>query len=159
MATTDGILEYACWIEEIAPGFIAMMILAEKGEDYRDRDLLDQVACLSRSLALPERHRSSGARNCLRHEARWRPMRRDREDQLDLAHVGGEANTATHGASIAGPGRGRQTAGQRERLAPATGPRAIAPRPRLLNNLISAGEDRWRDSQTERLRGFQIDDE
>ena len=46
MATTDGILEYACWIEEIAPGFIAMMILAEKGEDYRDRDLLDQVACL-----------------------------------------------------------------------------------------------------------------
>jgi len=23
-----------------------MIILAEKGEDYRDRDLLDQVACL-----------------------------------------------------------------------------------------------------------------
>ena len=46
MPTTDGILEYACWIEEIAPGFIAMIILTEKGEDYRDRDLLDQVACL-----------------------------------------------------------------------------------------------------------------
>ena len=46
MSTTDGILEYARWLEEIAPGFIAMIILAEKGEDYRDRDLLDQVACL-----------------------------------------------------------------------------------------------------------------
>src|SRR6516164_9818549 len=46
LATTDGILEYARWIEEIAPGFIALIILAERGEDYRDRDLLDQVACL-----------------------------------------------------------------------------------------------------------------
>ena len=41
MATIDGILEYARWIEEIAPGFIAMVILAEQGEDYSDRDLLD----------------------------------------------------------------------------------------------------------------------
>jgi hypothetical protein len=46
MATIDGILVYALWIEEIAPGFIAMVILAERGEDYRDRDLLNQVACL-----------------------------------------------------------------------------------------------------------------
>ena len=46
MVTTDGILEYARWIEEIAPGFIAMVIMAERGEDYRNRDLLDQVACL-----------------------------------------------------------------------------------------------------------------
>ena len=46
MATADGILEYARWIEEMAPGFIAMIILAEKGEDYRDRDLLDQVVDL-----------------------------------------------------------------------------------------------------------------
>ena len=46
MATTDGILEYARWIEEMSPGFIAMVIMAEMGEDYRDRDLLDQVACL-----------------------------------------------------------------------------------------------------------------
>ena len=30
----------------IAPGFIAMVILFERGEDYRDRDLLDQVARL-----------------------------------------------------------------------------------------------------------------
>ena len=33
-------------IEQIAPGFIAMIILAERGEDYRDRDLLDQVVDL-----------------------------------------------------------------------------------------------------------------
>ena len=46
MATTDGILEYARWIEEVAPGFIAMIIKAERGGDYRDRDVLDQVACL-----------------------------------------------------------------------------------------------------------------
>ncbi|MBV8132464.1 MAG: hypothetical protein JO282_08150 [Alphaproteobacteria bacterium] len=46
MATAAGILEYARWLEEIAPGFIAMVILAEAGEDYRDRDLIDQVACL-----------------------------------------------------------------------------------------------------------------
>jgi hypothetical protein len=46
MATTSSILEYARWIEEIAPGFIAMVILAERGENYRDRDLFDQVARL-----------------------------------------------------------------------------------------------------------------
>jgi hypothetical protein len=46
MATTLGILEYARWLEEIAPGFIATVILAELGEDYQNRDLIDQVACL-----------------------------------------------------------------------------------------------------------------
>ena len=46
MATTSSILEYARWIEEIAPGFIAMVILAERDENYRDRDLFDQVARL-----------------------------------------------------------------------------------------------------------------
>jgi hypothetical protein len=46
MATTSSILEYARWIEEIAPGFIAMVILAERGENYRDRDIFDQVARL-----------------------------------------------------------------------------------------------------------------
>jgi hypothetical protein len=46
MATTSSILEYARWIEELAPGFIAMVILAERGENYRDRDLFDQVVRL-----------------------------------------------------------------------------------------------------------------
>ena len=46
MATIDGILLYARWIEEISPGFIAMVIMAERGDDYRDRDLIDQVAYL-----------------------------------------------------------------------------------------------------------------
>ena len=45
MAATPDILEYARWLEEIAPGFIATVILAEGGEDYRNRDLIDQVAC------------------------------------------------------------------------------------------------------------------
>ena len=46
MATTSSILEYARWIEELAPGFIAMVILAERGENYRDRDLFEQVGRL-----------------------------------------------------------------------------------------------------------------
>jgi len=46
MLTTAGIFEYARWLEEIDPGFIAMIILAEAGKDYRDRHLLDQVAYL-----------------------------------------------------------------------------------------------------------------
>ena len=32
IATTDVILEYARWIEKIAPGFIALIILALRGE-------------------------------------------------------------------------------------------------------------------------------
>ena len=46
MATTASILLYARWLDDIAPGFIATVILAETGEDYRDRDLHDQVARL-----------------------------------------------------------------------------------------------------------------
>ena len=46
MVTSSSILEYARWIEEIAPGFIAMVILAERGENYRNRDLFEQVARL-----------------------------------------------------------------------------------------------------------------
>jgi hypothetical protein len=52
MATTSSVLEYACWIEEFAPGFIAMVILAERGENYRDRDLIDQVARLIEILGI-----------------------------------------------------------------------------------------------------------
>jgi hypothetical protein len=37
---------YARWLENIAPGFVATVILCETGEEYRDRDLLDQVARL-----------------------------------------------------------------------------------------------------------------
>ena len=35
---------------------------------------------------------------------RGRPLGRDREDQLDIADIGGEADVPIHGASIAGPG-------------------------------------------------------
>ena len=44
--TTAGILKHARRLEEIAPGFIAAAIWAETGEDYMDRELLDQVARL-----------------------------------------------------------------------------------------------------------------
>jgi hypothetical protein len=46
VATTATILRYTGWLEEIAPGFLAQVILIETGEDYRDRDLLDQVTRL-----------------------------------------------------------------------------------------------------------------
>src|SRR6516165_7565153 len=38
-------------------------------------------------------------------DVRGRPIRRDRKDELDFANIRGETGTATHGASIAGPGR------------------------------------------------------
>src|SRR4051794_28941404 len=40
-----------------------------------------------------------------RRDVRGRPMRRDRKDESDLADIGGQACAATHGESIAGPGR------------------------------------------------------
>ena len=44
MFTTQRIVEFALWLEEIDPGFLATVISAEPGDDYRARDLLDQVA-------------------------------------------------------------------------------------------------------------------
>jgi hypothetical protein len=44
MITTQRIAEFACWLEEVDPGFLASVILAETGEDYRGRDLFDRVA-------------------------------------------------------------------------------------------------------------------
>ena len=46
MSTTPCILRYGRWLEEIFPGFLANAILMEAGEDYGNRDLLDQVARL-----------------------------------------------------------------------------------------------------------------
>jgi hypothetical protein len=46
MTTTQCILRYAHWLEELSPGFLAAVILMETGEDYAHRDLLDQVARL-----------------------------------------------------------------------------------------------------------------
>jgi hypothetical protein len=46
MATTQSVLRYARWLEEVSPGFVASAILSETGEDYAKRDLLDQVARL-----------------------------------------------------------------------------------------------------------------
>jgi hypothetical protein len=44
MVTTKRIMEFTCWLDEIDPGFLAVVISTETGEDYRGRDLIDQVA-------------------------------------------------------------------------------------------------------------------
>jgi hypothetical protein len=44
MNTTTRIMDYACRLDEIAPGFLVTVISVETGEDYRDRDMRDQVA-------------------------------------------------------------------------------------------------------------------
>jgi hypothetical protein len=44
MITIKRIVEFARWLEQIAPGFLVTVISVETGEDYRERDLLDQVA-------------------------------------------------------------------------------------------------------------------
>ncbi len=46
MITTQRIVEFARWLDEIAPGFLVNVISAETGEDYRGRDVLDQTARL-----------------------------------------------------------------------------------------------------------------
>jgi hypothetical protein len=46
MATTQCILRYARWLEEISPDFLASAILMETGEDYARRDLLDRIVRL-----------------------------------------------------------------------------------------------------------------
>jgi hypothetical protein len=46
MATTQCILRYAAWLEQIAPGFLASTIFIETGENYAQRDLLDRIARL-----------------------------------------------------------------------------------------------------------------
>ena len=46
MATAADILRYARWLDEIEPGLLITIILLESGEDYRERDLLEQVARL-----------------------------------------------------------------------------------------------------------------
>jgi hypothetical protein len=46
IVTTQNILRYARWLEDLSPGFLAEAILTETGEDYAGRDLLDQVAKL-----------------------------------------------------------------------------------------------------------------
>jgi hypothetical protein len=46
MATAADVLRYARRLQEISPGFLAEVISVETGEDYRERDLLDQVARL-----------------------------------------------------------------------------------------------------------------
>jgi hypothetical protein len=45
----------AGWLDEIEPGLLITIILLESGEDYRERDLLDQVARLIEIFGLEGR--------------------------------------------------------------------------------------------------------
>jgi hypothetical protein len=75
------------------------------------------------------------------------PLRRDRENELDLAHIGGEAHAATHGASIAGPGR-----------RPKRSPLHLL-HVRSFDHLVGAGKDRGWHGEAKRLGGLQVDDQ
>jgi hypothetical protein len=77
----------------------------------------DIQAALASSRVIADHWEGVGRRNVStgRDVRRW-PIGRDREDELDLADIGGETGTATHGASIAGAGRRRQAADHREPL-------------------------------------------
>jgi hypothetical protein len=46
VATIGDILRHAQWLECLEPGFLALVILMETGEDYRDRDILTQAVKL-----------------------------------------------------------------------------------------------------------------
>ena len=46
MATAADVLRYARQLQEFSPSFLAEVISIETGEDYRNRDLLDQVVRL-----------------------------------------------------------------------------------------------------------------
>jgi hypothetical protein len=64
-----------------------------------------QAARAGLDIVADHRERSAGAMFQLAAMLRVGPMGWDREDQLDLAEIGGETGTATHGASTASPGR------------------------------------------------------
>ena len=59
----------------------------------------------------PERRLTAKPTIASTRDVRGAPMRRDREDEFDLADIGGEAGAATHGASIVVPERRGQAAG------------------------------------------------
>jgi hypothetical protein len=46
MVTTTHIVRYALRLEEVAPGLLADALMMETGEDYSERDMLDQIAKL-----------------------------------------------------------------------------------------------------------------
>ena len=52
-----------------------------------------------------DRERIGGRHVPTGRKVRGRPVRRDRENEFDLADIGAEAGAATHGASIRGPRR------------------------------------------------------
>ena len=64
----------------------------------RDPSALVEGALAGPSIEPNDRQLVSGRGVPSRREVRGRAMLRDREDELDLAYVGGKADAATHGA-------------------------------------------------------------
>ena len=63
-------------------------------------------AALPSSRIIADHRERVGRRHVpTRRDVRCWPIRRDREDELDLADIGGETGRATHGESIASAGR------------------------------------------------------
>ena len=75
-----------------------MMSLAQRGIKPHRKV---QAALAGPRIVADHREEVSRREVPTRREIWCGPVGRDREDELDLAHVGGEADTATHGTTIA----------------------------------------------------------
>ena len=80
-------------------------------------------------------------------------MRRDRKDQLDLADIGREANSATLGPKMGLPIKEPK----RHQLKEPKRHQSRSPHGRSLDNLVGTGEDRRRNGEAERLGRPEID--
>jgi hypothetical protein len=108
--------EAAASLEGLAEGRLALDPLG-LGVDVREADFdvlgpkrheppaHDIQATLAGSGIIADHRERVGRRHIPTGRDVWgRPIRRDREDEPDLADIGGETGAAIHSASIAGPG-------------------------------------------------------
>src|SRR6516165_11612902 len=78
-------------------------VLSPKRHEPPEHDI---EAALPSSPIIADHWERVGRRHVpTRRDVRCWPIRRDREDELDLADIGGETGRATHGESIASAGR------------------------------------------------------
>lgn len=62
--SVTGIVQYARWLEEVDPGFLAFILLVETGKDYRELDLVAQVAELVEVFGVDGAARIVGCSYC-----------------------------------------------------------------------------------------------